>query len=64
MSDKKVVLIYRRTHTGDPCDRGVFGCHGCMGKVREWKYDAVIGIGGKTAIDGISRKLTWIGISP
>lgn len=58
------VLIYRRTHTADPCQCGVFGIRDCMGKVRSWEYDAVIGIGVKNAAaDNISYKLTWVGIN-
>ena len=57
------VLIYRRTHTADPCQCGVFGIRDCMGKVRSWKYDAVIGIGAKNAKDDMSYKLTWVGIN-
>lgn len=40
-------LIYKRTHSGDPdSESGVFGNHDCMGSVKGWQYDAVIGIGG------------------
>jgi hypothetical protein len=38
-----------------------------MGRVRRWKFDAVIGIGGcgREAIDnGIAEKINWIGIGP
>ena len=56
------VLIYRRTQMYDPCQCGVFGIYDCMGKVRSWEYDAVIGIGAKDAEDdNISYKLTWVG---
>jgi hypothetical protein len=61
------VLIYKRTHTGDPNEDGVFGCRDCMGQIRNWKFDAVIGIGGKTAWKGqedICCKINWIGIEP
>ena len=58
------VLVYRRTHTANPCQCGVFGIRDCMGKVRSWKYDAVIGIGAKNAKDNMSYKLTWVGINP
>src|SRR5262245_37553308 len=60
-------LIYKRTHTGDPDSGGRFGIHGCMGRVRAWEFDAVIGVGGlgaepiSYAIDG---RVTWIGIGP
>jgi len=69
MTEKKrpTVLIYRRTHTGDPDKKGVFGCNGCMGSVRSWDYDAVIGIGGIrpwAGDEGIARKVNWIGIGP
>ena len=61
------VLIYKRTHNGDPDKWGCFGCHNCMGQVRRWPFDAVIGVGGIGRIpeaNGIARKLNWIGIGP
>lgn len=61
------VLIYKRTHTGDPSNKGVFGEHDCMGRVRDWNYRAVIGIGGigdEPKSYNIAEKITWIGISP
>jgi len=64
---RPTVLIYRRTHTGDPDENGVFGCHGCMKSVRSWPYDAVIGVGGKKpdkGSEGIAYKVNWIGIGP
>ncbi len=37
-------LIYKRTHSGDPDpETGVFGNHDCMGRVKDWQFDAVIG---------------------
>lgn len=61
-------LIYKRTHNGDPDpDLGVFGCHDCMGRVRGWIYNAVIGVGGigqEPIHEGIAGRLTWIGIGP
>ena len=61
-------LVYKRTHSGDPDPvSGVFGNHGCMGSVRGWAFDAVIGIGGvgsEPARHGIAGKLTWVGIGP
>jgi hypothetical protein len=61
-------LIYKRTHNGDPDpDRGVFGYHDCMGRVRGWIYNAVIGVGGigqEPIAEGIAGRLTWIGIGP
>lgn len=65
--ERPTVLVYRRTHTGDPNEDGEFGCAGCMGRVRGWDYDAVIGIGGisrEAEANGIARKVTWIGIGP
>lgn len=65
---KPRVLIYKRTHSGDPDPKkGVFGNHDCMGTVRGWNYDAIIGVGGIGADakrNGLARKLTWIGIGP
>lgn len=61
-------LIYKRTHSNDPDqDTGVFGNRDCMGQVRAWGFDAVIGIGGvgdEPKRHGIAGKLTWIGIGP
>ncbi|HEY8272842.1 MAG TPA: hypothetical protein VIG33_18255 [Pseudobdellovibrionaceae bacterium] len=72
MKDKEnpVILVYRRTHTGDPNDGdggGIFGFNDCMKSVRDWEYDAVIGIGGSKPDRGyekIKEKITWIGICP
>ena len=61
------VLVYKRTHTGDPSENGVFGESDCMGAIRNWHYDAVIGIGSIHPWEGdkgISGKVTWIGINP
>lgn len=58
-------LIYARTHTGDPDARGRFGVHDCMGPVREWDFQAVVGVGGRGAEAksyGIAYKLTWVGV--
>lgn len=58
-------LVYKRTHPGDPGEDGVFGNEGCMGRVRGYDFDAVIGVGGigseakSYRIDG---KINWIGI--
>jgi hypothetical protein len=61
------ILIYKRTHTGDPDKYGVFGNEDCMGRVRNWDFDAVIGVGGKSPwkdhID-IKQKINWIGVEP
>lgn len=40
------ILIYKRTHVGDPDDSGRFGLYNCMGRVRGYDFDAVIGVGG------------------
>jgi hypothetical protein len=60
-------LIYKRTHCDDPDPTtGVFGCNNCMkGGVRGGGVDSVIGIGGigsEAELNGIARKLTWVGI--
>ena len=58
-------LIYKRTHTGVPNTSGTFGCDDCMGRVRDYRFDSVIGVGGKRpdrASEGIARKINWIGI--
>lgn len=59
-------LIYKMKHEGDPNQStGVFGCYGCMGRVRGWAFDAVIGIGGigaEATASGLNGKLTWIGV--
>lgn len=64
-NNKPVVLIYKRTHKGDPDYQGIFGIHDCMGQVRNWNFDAVIGIGGKSPWHDdkdIAEKVNWIGI--
>jgi len=61
------VLIYKRTHRGDPGQDGIFGIHDCMGGVRSREYDAVIGVGGVRPWVGeeeIACKINWIGIAP
>ena len=62
----KKILVYRRTHTGDPSkDTGVFGIHDCMKSVRDWPFDSVIGIGGTKpwrGYENISKKVTWVGV--
>lgn len=61
------VLIYKRTHKYDPDERGIFGIQDCMGQIRNWNYEAVIGIGGKSAWKGhtdIKYKINWIGLGP
>lgn len=61
------ILIYKRTHIGDPDNSGRFGVNDCMGRVRNFCYDAVIGVGGvgyEAQKYGISRKINWVGINP
>jgi hypothetical protein len=61
------VLVYKRTHVGDPDAAGRFGVHDCMGRDRWWNYDAVVGVGGvgKEPEDHrIAGKVTWVGIGP
>ncbi len=58
-------LIYKRTHSGDPDHAGWFGVNDCMGRVRAWSFEAVIGVGGtgrEARREGIARNLTWVGI--
>jgi hypothetical protein len=60
-------LIYKRTHHGDPDPAGRFGIHDCMGRVRTWSFEAVIGVGGIGAdpeSHGLAGKVNWIGIGP
>ena len=57
-------LVYKRTHSGDPDERGIFGHRNCMGRVRCWNFDAVVGVGGKRPWPGnqdIANKITWVG---
>jgi hypothetical protein len=61
------ILIYKRTHRGDPDADGVFGIHDCMGSVRDFAYDAVVGVGGigdDARAHGIAGKINWIGVGP
>jgi hypothetical protein len=60
-------LIYKRTHHGDPDMTGQFGIHDCMGRVRTWDFEAVIGVGGlgpEPRSYGLDGKVNWIGIGP
>jgi hypothetical protein len=60
-------LVYKRTHKGDPDESRIFGIHDCMGQVRGYLFDAVIGVGGKSPDSGsedIARKINWVGINP
>jgi hypothetical protein len=61
------ILTYKRTHVGDPDQYGRFGIYDCMGRVRSYAFDAVIGIGGigqEPKSFGIDRKINWVGINP
>ncbi len=61
------ILIYKRTHTGDPDNKGRFGIYNCMGRIRNYTFDAVIGVGGigqEPKKYGIDRKINWVGINP
>lgn len=61
------ILTYKRTHVGDPDQNGRFGIYNCMGRVRNYVFDAVIGVGGigqEPKSFGIDRKINWVGINP
>lgn len=61
------ILIYKRTHTGDPDPGGCFGCSDCMGAIRHREFDAVIGVGGigrEAQANGIAGRVNWIGVGP
>lgn len=61
------ILIYKRTHTGDPDPEGRFGIDDCMGTIRNLPFDAVIGVGGtgkEPQSYGIDRKINWVGVNP
>jgi hypothetical protein len=63
--DPPRVLVYKRTHTGDPTPDGIFGLSDCMGRVRAREFDAVIGVGGLSAeprSHGIDGRVTWVGV--
>lgn len=60
-------LVYKRTHPGDPNSSGHFGCEDCMGRVRSWDFDAVIGVGGlgaQSSSHGLEGKINWVGVGP
>lgn len=60
-------LVYKRTHHGDPDLAGQFGVYDCMGRVRAWNFEAVIGVGGigsESMSYGLDGKVNWIGIGP
>jgi hypothetical protein len=61
-------LVYKMTHGGDPdSDLGFWGVEDCMGQVRGYSFDAVIGIGGRSWWKNqVSRAgdVVWIGLDP
>jgi hypothetical protein len=60
-------LTYKRTHVGDPDEDGRFGIYDCMGRIRNYDFDAVIGVGGigqEPKSFDIDRKINWVGINP
>jgi hypothetical protein len=64
-NDRPRVMVYKRTHTGDPTPDGLFGLSDCMGRVRAREFDAVIGVGGLSAeprFHGIDGRVTWVGV--
>lgn len=61
------ILIYKRTHVGDPNTEGEFGNEDCMGSVRSFPFDAVIGVGGisrQPLEQRLARKINWVGRNP
>ena len=61
-------LVYKMTHGGDPdADLGFWGVEDCMGQVRGYGFDAVIGIGGRswwTNQASRTGEIVWIGLEP
>lgn len=67
MKPRLRILVYKRTHNGDPDAGGCFGIHDCMGAVRHRDFDAVIGVGGigdEADAAGVAGKVNWIGRGP
>jgi hypothetical protein len=61
------ILIYKRTHIGDPDKKRQFGIHGCMGHIRGFEFDAIIGVGGQGTLpakQGIAGRINWVGRHP
>ena len=57
--------LYKRTHAGDPDERGRLGVYDCIVSKRSLDFDSVIGIGGigqEAKSHNLDGKLTWIGI--
>jgi hypothetical protein len=63
-----VTLVYKMTHKGDPNPNlGCWGVNDCMGQVRGYDFDAVIGIGGRswwTNQTNRAGEIVWIGLGP
>lgn len=61
-------LVYKMTHRGDPNpELGWWGVADCMGQVRGFAFDAVIGIGGRswwTNETNRTGEVVWIGLGP
>lgn len=61
-------LVYKMTHSGDPDpDLGCWGISDCMGQVRGYDFEAVIGVGGRswwTNQPNRVGELIWIGLDP
>jgi hypothetical protein len=61
-------LVYKMTHADEPdAALGCWGVEDCMGQVRGYAFDGVIGIGGRSWwTDQTSRvgKIVWIGLGP
>ena len=62
------ILIYKRTHVGDPDNGRTFGNQDCMGRLRRLQFEAVIGVGGVSAAlprkQGLAKKLNCLGRNP
>ena len=61
------ILVYKRTHNGDPDHNGCFGVYDCMGVVRNRDFNAVVGVGGigpEARNRRIAGKVNWVGIGP
>jgi hypothetical protein len=61
------ILVYKRTHPGDPDRFGRFGIEDCMGRVRQREFDAVIGVGGigaESSSHQLDGKVNWVGLGP
>src|SRR3990172_3774322 len=61
------ILIYKRTHFGDPNTKREFGNEDCMGRVRNFPFDAVIGVGGisgQPIQQRLALKINWVGRKP